>query len=48
MPTENLEHYNSAHLGLSLPKNLDASLLIPAKIANQNKDRYEFLHSKCV
>jgi hypothetical protein len=48
MPTENLEHCNSGHLCLSLPKNLDASLLIPARIANQNNGRYEFLHSKRV
>jgi hypothetical protein len=48
MPTENLEHCNSGHLCLSLPNNLDASLLIPARIANQNNDRYEILHSKCV
>jgi hypothetical protein len=48
MPTENLEHCNSGHIRISLPKNLDASLLIPARIANQNNDRYEFLHSKRV
>ena len=46
MPTENLERYNSGHLCLGLPKNLDASLLIPARIAKQNNDHYEFLHSK--
>jgi hypothetical protein len=48
MPTENLEHCNSGHLCLSLPKNLDASLPISARIANQNDDRYDFLHSKRV